>query len=46
MTIVAAVALIGSVFLAIALIDLRKTRSMPRYSEKIIPTALLQHGSS
>jgi hypothetical protein len=46
MTIIAAVALIGSVFLAIALIDLRKTRSMPRHSDKISPTVLLQHGSS
>jgi hypothetical protein len=43
---VAAVALMGSVFLAMALIDLRKTRSLPRYSEKTLPTALLQHESS
>jgi hypothetical protein len=44
--IVGALALISSVSLAMALIDLRKTKSMSRYSEKILPTALLQYGSS
>jgi hypothetical protein len=41
LTIVTAVALVGAVVLAIAVIDLRKTRKIPRYSEKILPTALL-----